>query len=174
MSNDRSTLGLIGDSIIMDTVSGTDMLVLNPGNTRISSETITMEDSAGDDRMVIDNNKILNLRPHRSAITTHTMARGGTYTPAAGVNNFIELELTAGTDPTYIDVDNLTVAGEGGHQAILVYNNSGSNIGNNDLVIRNNGTAINSTHDTIANGTRVIFTVYCIGNYASCEYMVAH
>jgi hypothetical protein len=46
MSNDRSTLGLIGDSIIMDTVSGTDMLVLNPGNTVISSNTISLKDSS--------------------------------------------------------------------------------------------------------------------------------
>ena len=101
------------------------------------------------------------------------MARGSTYTPAANVNNFIELTLTAGTDPTYIDVDNLTVAGEGGHQAILVYNNSGSSVGNGDLVIRNNGTQINAVQSTINNGARVIFTVYCVGNYASCEYMEA-
>jgi hypothetical protein len=127
--------------------------------------------SSVNDIMVLDNNKILNNRPHRSATTTATIARGSTYTPAVGVNNFIELELTAGTDPTYIDVDNLTVAGEGGHQAILVYNNSGSSVGNGDLVIRNNGTQINATQDTIASGARV--TVYCVGNYASCEYMTA-
>jgi hypothetical protein len=125
------------------------------------------------DIMEISDSKILNNRPHRSAVTTATVARGSTYTPAAGVNNYIEVTLTAGTDPTYINVDNLTVAGEGGHQAILIYNNSGSAVGNNDLVIRNNGTAINATNDTIANGARVIFTVYCVGNYASCEYMTA-
>lgn len=117
--------------------------------------------------------KIFNNRPHRSALTTATMARGGTYTPAAGVNNFIELTLTTGTDPTYIDVDNLTVAGEGGHQAILVYNNSGSSIGVGDLRVRNNGTQISDSHSTVANGQRAIFTVYCIGNYASCEFMSA-
>jgi hypothetical protein len=125
------------------------------------------------DIMVISDAKILNNRPHRGAVTTATVARGTTYTPAAGTNNFIELTLTAGTDPTYIDVDNLTVAGEGGHQAILVYNNSGSSIGNGDLVIRNNGTQINDIQSTVANGSRVIFTVYCVGNYASCEYMHA-
>jgi len=118
--------------------------------------------------------KILNSVPHRSAVTTASIARGSTYTPAAGVNNFIELTLTAGTDPTYIDVDNLTVAGEGGHQAILVYNNSGSTVGNGDLRIRNNGTQISdNTGTTVANGARIIFTVYCVGNYASCEYMTA-
>jgi hypothetical protein len=125
------------------------------------------------DIMEITDAKILNNRPHRSAVTTATIARGSTYTPAVGVNNFIELTLTAGTDPTYIDVDNLTVAGEGGHQAILVYNNSGTSIGNGDLVIRNNGTQINDLQNTVASGARVIFTVYCVGNYASCEYMTA-
>jgi hypothetical protein len=125
------------------------------------------------DIMVISDVKILNNRPHRGAVTTASMARGGTYTPAVGANNFIELTLTAGTDPTYIDVDNLTVAGEGGHQAILVYNNSGSTVGVGDLVIRNNGTQINDTQSTVTNGSRVIFTVYCVGNYASCEYMHA-
>jgi hypothetical protein len=146
----------------------------NSSSAHIQSDVIRLNSSTNSVYMEISNTKILNNRPHRSAITTHTMARGSTYTPAVGVNNFIEIELTAGTDPTYIDVDNLTVLGEGGHQAILVYNNSGSSVGNGDLVIRNNGTAINSTQDTIANGGRVIFTVYCVGNYASCEYMVAH
>jgi hypothetical protein len=126
------------------------------------------------DIAVFSDAKILNNRPHRSAVSNASIARGSTYTPGAGVNNFIELTLTAGTDPTYIDVDNLTVAGEGGHQAILVYNNSGSTVGNGDLRIRNNGTQISdNTGTTIANGARIIFTVYCVGNYASCEYMTA-
>lgn len=125
------------------------------------------------DILAISDAKILNNRPHRGAVTTATLARGGTYTPAAGTNNFIELTLTTGTDPTYIDVDNLTVAGEGGHQAILVYNNSGSTIGVGDLRIRNNGTQISDTKVVIPVGGRIIATVYCIGNYASCEIMDA-
>ena len=141
--------------------------------TILQSDAYSFRDSSGTIYQDISNTKILNNRPHRSAVTTHSMARGSTYTPAVGVNNYIEVTLTAGTDPTYIDVDNLTVAGEGGHQAILVYNNSGSSVGNGDLVIRNNGTAINEIQNTIADGARVIFTVYCIGNYASCEYMTA-
>jgi hypothetical protein len=130
--------------------------------------------NTGTSYQVITSAKILNNVPHRSAVTTASIARGSTYTPAAGVNNFIELTLTAGTDPTYIDVDNLTVSGEGGHQAILVYNNSGTSVGNGDLRVRNNGTQISdNTGTTIANGARIIFTVYCVGNYASCEYMTA-
>jgi hypothetical protein len=161
--------------------NGATMTVVRPmtvklSETRISatsSPTATAGGNTLNDVVVFSDARILNKRPHRSDVTTATMARGNTYTPAVGVNNFIELTLTAGTDPTYIDVDNLTVAGEGGHQAILVYNNSGSTVGNGDLVIRNNGIQINATQDTIANGARVIFTVYCVGNYASCEYMVA-
>ena len=157
------------------TLVGSSVLSMSPEEVDLNADVINLNNAAGNSAyMEISNTKIQNNRPHRSAITTHTMARGGTYTPAAGVNNFIEIELTAGTDPTNIDVDNLTVAGEGGHQAILVYNNSGSNVGNNDLHIRNNGTTINSIQDTIPDGGRVIFTVYCVGNYASCEYMVAH
>lgn len=153
----------------------TDLTVIEGSSeaVKFSSDSIQLRDSSYNIIQQIDTNKILNNRPHRSAVTTASMARGNTYTPAAGVNNFIELELTSGTDPTYIDVDNLTVSGEGGHMAILVYNNSGSSIGNNDLVIRNNGTQINSTQSTIGNGSRVIFTVYCVGNYAACEYMTA-
>lgn len=153
---------------------------VNTLTSKVSSTTIragtasaTPGGSSVSDIAVFSNAKILNKRPHRSDVTTHTMARGSTYTPAATVNNFIELTLTAGTDPTYIDVDNLTVAGEGGHQAILVYNNSGTSIGNGDLIIRNNGTQINDLQSTVADGSRIIFTVYCIGNYASCEYMNA-
>lgn len=123
--------------------------------------------------MDIGNSKILNNRPHRSAVSTATVARGATYTPAVTVNNFIELTLTTGTDPTYIDVDNLTVVGEGGHQAILIYNNSGSSIGVGDLRVRNNGTQINDSKSVIPDGGRAILTVYCIGNYASCEFMDA-
>jgi hypothetical protein len=140
---------------------------------RAGTASATPGGSSVNDIMVVDNNRILNNRPHRSAVTTASIARGSTYTPAATVNNFIELTLTAGTDPTYIDVDNITVAGEGGHQAILVYNNSGSAVGNGDLIVRNNGVTINNFQDSIANGSRVIFTIYCIGNYASCEYMTA-
>jgi hypothetical protein len=140
---------------------------------RAGTASATPGGSSVSDIAVFSAAKILNKRPHRSDVTTHTMARGSTYTPAVDVNNYIELTLTAGTDPTYIDVDNLTVANEGGHQAILVWNNSGSTVGNGDLVIRNNGVTINSTQDTIATGARVIFTVYCVGNYASCEYMTA-
>jgi len=164
-NGDQTTGSFSGLSTLTSSITSTTI--------RAGTASGTPGGSSVNDIMVISDTKILNNRPHRSAVTTHTMARGSTYTPAVGVNNFIELTLTAGTDPTYIDVDNLTVAGEGGHQAILVYNNSGSAIGNNDLVIRNNGTAINSTQDTIANGARVIFTVYCVGNYASCEYMIA-
>ena len=130
--------------------------------------------NTGASYMVINNDKILNNRPHRSAVTAVSQARGTTYTPAAGVNNFIELTLTSGTDPTYIDVDNLSVAGEGGHVAILVYNNSGSAIGNGDLRIRNNGAQISdNTGTTVANGSRGMFTVYFVNNYASCEFMSA-
>lgn len=161
--------------------NGPTMSNVNPFTTSLSTTTIrataTPTATAGgntlNDVVVFSDAKILNKRPHRSDITTATMARGGTYTPAATVNNFIELTLTAGTDPTYIDVDNLTIAGEGGHQAILVYNNSGTSIGNGDLIIRNNGTQINDLQSTVASGSRIIFTVYCIGNYASCEYMNA-
>jgi len=163
-------------SIILDKIGGSSTyegITIDSGFGNFASDVITLEDSSGNDYMVLNNNKILNNRPHRSAVTTHSMARGQTYTPAVGTNNFIELTLTAGTDPTYIDVDNLTVAGEGGHQAILVYNNSGTSIGNGDLIIRNNGTQINDLQNTVANGARVIFTVYCVGNYASCEYMIA-
>jgi len=151
-----------------------EVLSAAPESTTFKSDSYTFQDGAGSTTYQdISSTRILNNRPHRSAITTVSIARGTTYTPAAGVNNFIEITLTAGTDPTNIDVDNLTVAGEAGHQAILVYNNSGSTVGNGDLHIRNNGTTINSVQDTIANGSRVIFTVYCIGNYASCEYMTA-
>jgi len=154
---------------------------VNTIQSRVSATTIragtasaTPGASTVSDIAVFSDAKILNNRPHRSAITTATIARGSTYTPAVTVNNYIELTLTTGTDPTYIDVDNLTVAGEGGHQAILVYNNSGSTVGNGDLRIRNNGTQISdNTGTTIANGARIIFTVYCVGNYASCEYMTA-
>jgi hypothetical protein len=139
----------------------------------LNGDSTTINLANGTNIATFDNNRILNNRPHRSAVTTASIARGSTYTPASTVNNFIELTLTAGTDPTYIDVDNLTVAGEGGHQAILVYNNSGTSVGNGDLVIRNNGTTINNFQDSITDGGRVIFTIYCIGNYASCEYMTA-
>lgn len=168
-----SGLNEIGLSVSADSFAAdTDRIYIG---TRESTKILATPTGGGTVSTIMDisNARILNNRPHRGTVTTATLARGGTYTPAVGVNNFIELTLTAGTDPTYIDVDNLTVAGEGGHQAILVYNNSGTAVGNGDLVIRNNGTAINSTQDTIANGARVIFTVYCVGNYASCEYMIA-
>ena len=138
------------------------------------SDAFSFRDSSDTSYMEIGSSKILNNRPHRSAVTSVSQARGTTYTPAAGVNNFIELELTSGTDPTYIDVDNLSVAGEGGHVAIMIYNNSGSAIGNGDLRLRNNGTQISTNSGTtIANGTRGMFTIYFVGNYAACEFMEA-
>jgi len=142
-------------------------------STTFRSDAYVFDSTSGTDYMVINNDKILNSRPHRSALTTVSQARGTTYTPAASVNNFIELTLTTGTDPTYIDVDNLTVAGEGGHLAIMVYNNSGSAIGNGDLRVRNNGTQISDNHNTIADGARAMYTIYFVGNYASCEFMAA-
>jgi hypothetical protein len=32
---------------------------------------------------------------------------------------------------------------------------------------------ISDSKSVVANGARAIFTVYCVGNYASCEFMDA-
>ena len=161
------------DTAAIGSITLTERASIAAESTTFKSDSYTFDSSSGTDYMVINNDKILNSRPHRSTLTTASVARGTTYTPAATVNNFIELTLTTGTDPTYIDVDNLTVAGEGGHLAILVYNNSGSAIGNGDLRVRNNGTQISDNHNTIANGERAMYTIYFVGDYASCEFMAA-
>jgi hypothetical protein len=151
---------------------GTSAITLTSANTAttIKGDTITLEDNAGTDYVVIDANKALFSKVIRTKITTDTIAKGGTYTPAATALNSIILEVTAGSGTTTIDVSNLTVAGENGVFDIMVYNNSGSSINANGFVIINGGNTALDHAASIANGERAIFEVNCVDIYANANF----
>ena len=141
-----------------------------PESSSFSSDIFTIENSAGTDYLVIDANRALFSKPVRNTITSASVAKGATYTPAATTMNSIILEITAGSGTTTIDVSNLTVAGENAVFDIMVYNNSGSSIAANALVIINNGNTALDHAATITNGDRAMFEVNCVDIYANAKY----
>ena len=154
------------------TATNTNVFESNVTNTYIRGDTITLEDSTGNDYLVIDTNEAMFSKPVRTKVTTGTVAKGGTYTPAATAMNSITVEITSGSGTTYIDVNNLTVAGENGMYDILVYNNTGSQLNANDIEIINGvGNTVLQHNSAIANGARAVFEVNCIDIYAAASFM---
>lgn len=137
------------------------------------SGSVLFETTTGTDLLDIDSNRIFHYEAIRGTVSTgNTVSKGGTYTPPATDVTYNEIEITntgSGTSVA-IDVTNLTVANEGGMYAFLIYNNAGSNM---DLDIKNNGNTLTNASKNLPNGSRHIATVYCVGNYASCEVMDA-
>jgi hypothetical protein len=142
-------------------------------STTFRSDAYTFDSTSGTDYLVINTDKALFSKPVRTSVTTGTVAQGGTFTPAATANNSIIVEITAGTNAvTRIDVNNLTVAGENGVYDILVYNNTGSTLNNNDIEIINGaGNVVLQHNGSIANGARALFEVNCIDIYAGASFM---
>jgi hypothetical protein len=140
--------------------------------TTVRGDTLQLRNNAGNDYLVIDANKALFSKPVRTTVTTGTVAKGGTYTPAATAQNSIVLEITSGSGTTSIDVDNLTVAGENGVYDILVYNNTGGSLNANDIEIINGvGNVVLQHNASISNGQRALFEVNCIDIYAGATFM---
>jgi len=142
----------------------------SPEDANISSDIITLESSAGTDYAVFNSTSAKFATPVRTTITSATVAKGGTYTPAVTAMNSIILEITAGSGTTTIDVSNLTVASENAVFDIMVYNNSGGSINSNALVIINNGNTALDHSATISNGARAMFEVNCVDIYANAKY----
>ncbi len=163
---------LVFQTIKNTTTSAATNLDLSLSSTTLITDTFTLEDSGGNDYLVIDSNEALFSKPVRTKITTGTVAKGGTYTPAASALNSITVEITSGSGTTYIDVNNLTVAGENGVYDILVYNNTGSQLNANDIEIINGvGNTVLQHNSSIANGARALFEVNCIDIYAGATFM---
>jgi len=170
LSNTNATLS--SDAIALETSSGTDMMTMTTANMALSSDSILLQDSSGNDYLLINSNEALFSKPVRTTITTATVAQGGTYTPAATVMNSIVLTITSGSGTTYIDVDNLTVAGENGVYDVLVYNNTGSQLNANAIEIINGvGNVVLQHNAAIANGARALFEINCVDIYAGASFM---
>lgn len=127
-------------------------------------------DTSGATLATMNVGKALFNQPVRTTITSASVAKGGTYTPAASSLNSIILEVTAGSGTTTIDVSNLTITGENAVFDIMVYNNSGGSINSNALLIINNGNTALDHGSTIANGSRAMFEVNCVDIYANAKY----
>jgi len=126
--------------------------------------------NTGASYMVIDNNKILNNRPYRSAVTAATVTEGSTYTPAATDNNSISLTVNTGSGTTTIDLINLTGQTTGGMYTIMVFNNAASGT---PIQVRNTRINTNNlTTHTIPTGGRIMVTAYIVGDYATAEHLV--
>ncbi len=153
-----------------------EMLDITPAAATVRSDSVTFAagsyGNTGATFATLNSSRLFHSVAVRGSVDTgNTVAKGGTYTPAATELNYHELEITntgSGTG-VVIDVTNWTVSGEGGMYAILVYNNSGSAM---DVTLANNGVT-GSTLKNLANGDREMVTVYCVGNYASAELMSA-
>lgn len=148
----------------------TDIATFTNASTAIKSDTITLESSAGTDYAVLSSTSAKFATPVRTTITSATVAKGGTFTPAVTAMNSIILEVTAGSGTTTIDVSNLTVTGENAVFDIMVYNNSGGTINSNALVILNSGNTALDHGSSISNGARAMFEVNCVDIYANAKY----
>lgn len=163
-NGDQTTGSFSGLSVISAGITSTTI--------RAGTASGTPGASSVNDIMSISDNAITNYRAHRNAVTTGTVARGGTYSVPATANGSISLTITAGSAAvTYIDVDAVASdAATGGMYSILIYNNSGDN--NIDVQVRNNGANIGLANNLdIAH--RAIASVYVVGDYAACEIMDA-
>jgi len=161
---------LVFATTAVSSVTPTTTLSLSNSSSTITSDTITLESSAGTDYAVFNSTSAKFATPVRTTITSATVAKGGTYTPAVTAMNSIILEITAGSGTTTIDVSNLTVASENAVFDIMVYNNSGGSINSNALVIINNGNTALDHAATISNGARAMFEVNCVDIYANAKY----
>jgi hypothetical protein len=134
---------------------------------------VFIENSSGTDIADFNTSRVLTNVAIRGNVTNvGTVSKGAVYTIPATEKQYMELEIInsgAGSEIT-IDVTNLTVSGTGGHYAVLIYNNCGSNM---DLDILNNGIALTTASKNMVDGSRHICTIYCVGNYASVETMDA-
>jgi len=152
---------------INDGVNGN--LELTPNGTG----SVFIENSAGTDIADFNTSRVLTNVAIRGNVTTGaTVSKGATYTIATTEKQYLELQITntgAGSN-VVLEVTNLTVSGTGGHYAVLIYNNSGSNI---DLDILNNGITLTTASKNMPNGSRHICTIYCVGDYAAVEVMDA-
>ena len=152
------------------TTTSYNVITGSPTSLELNADVVTLQHSDGTDYLVLDTNKALFSKPVRTKITTASVAKGATYTPAASALNSIILEITAGTGVTAIDVSNLTVAGENAVFDIMVYNNSGGNINANDFEIINGGVIALDHASQIANGARAMFEINCVDAYANAKF----
>ena len=122
------------------------------------------------DIIEITDDKILNSRATRNAITSATTTEGSTYSPAATANNSISLTINTGSGTTVIDLANLTGQGTGGMYTIMVFNNAASGT---PIQVKNTRINTNNlmTH-TITTGDRIMITAYIVGDYATAEHLV--
>ena len=180
-SNNYTLTSNTGGALILtansNTTSGT-ITVASGTNANISltpngTGSVFIENSAGTDIADFNTSRVLTNVAIRGNVTTGaTVSKGGTYTIGTTEKQYLELEITntgAGSN-IVLEVTNLTVSGTGGHYAVLVYNNSGSNM---DLDILNNGVTLSTASKNMPNGSRHICTIYCVGDYAAVEIMDA-
>ncbi len=161
-------------SISLDKIGGNtsyDAFGINSSNATLSSNEFAVNSNLAVNYATINATSAKFATPVRTTITSATVAKGGTFTPAVTAMNSIILEITAGSGTTTIDVSNLTVAGENAVFDIMVYNNSGGSINANALLIINGGNTALDHGATISNGTRAMFQVNCVDIYANAIYL---
>jgi len=156
-----------GTITIKDGVNGNIQLIPN------GTGSVFIENSSGTDIADFNTSRVLtNVAIRGNVASSISLSKGATYTIGTEEKQYIEVEITntgSGTSVT-VDVTALTVSGTGGHYAVLIYNNSGSNM---DLDILNNGVTLSTASKNMPNGSRHICTIYCVGNYAAVEVMDA-
>jgi hypothetical protein len=154
------------------TTGHTNVISAAPESASISSNTITLENSAGTDYAVLDANTAKFNVPVTTEITTTTISEGTTYTPAATVDNNISVQInTLSGGTTVIDLINLTGNSRGGSYNILVFNNTASGT---PIQVKN--TRINSnnlmTHTITTGSPRIIVNAFVVGDYATATHLV--
>ena len=137
----------------------------------LAGDTITLENAAGTDFVVIDANTAKFNVPVTTEITTTTISEGTTYTPAATVDNNISVQIdTLAGGTTVIDLASLTGNSRGASYNILVFNNTASGT---PIQVKNTRINTNNlmTH-TITTGNRIIINAYVVGDYATATHFV--
>jgi len=152
------------------TTGHTGVISAAPESANISSDIITLENSAGTDYAVLSANTAKFNVPVTTELTTTTISEGTTYTPAATVDNNISVQINANSGgTTVIDLASLTGNSRGGSYNILVYNNTGSGA---PIQVKNTRIDTNNlmTH-TITTGNRIIINAYVVGDYATATHL---
>jgi hypothetical protein len=154
------------------TTGHTNVISAAPESASISSNTITLESSAGTDYAVLSANTAKFNVPVTTEITTTTISEGTTYTPAATVDNNISVQIdTLSGGTTVIDLASLTGNSRGASYNILVFNNTASGT---PIQVKN--TRINSnnlmTHTITTGSPRIIVNAYVVGDYATATHLV--
>ena len=146
------------------------ILDMAPETTTITSDAITLESSSGADYLVLNANTAKFSVPVTTELTSATISEGTTYTPAATVNNNLNIQINAlagGT--TVFDLANLTGNTRGASYNILVFNNTGTGT---PIQVKNTRINTNNlmTH-TITTGNRIIINAYVVGDYATATHL---